>query len=226
MDMKFKLFMVLFLISFYSCTGYRSTVPGKNTNIPRVYTGEPQVEGDVQTGIASWYGIEEHNNKAASGERFDKNELTAAHKTLPMDTIVRVTNLDNGKDVVVRINDRGPFVKDRIIDLSYAAANQIEMFGPGTAPVKVEIISIENREEKYFDPKYMVQIASFKNEDNAAKLKSKLESDFKNIFIQEIKIESDKYFRVRIGAFDTRKQAEEQSKRLKKLGYKPTIKLE
>jgi rare lipoprotein A len=210
----------------YSCIGYRSTIPEKPSHVPEKYQEKPRVEGDVQTGVASWYGVEEHNNRAASGERFDKNELTAAHKTLPMDTIVRVTNLENGKDVVVRINDRGPFVKDRIIDLSYAAAEQIDMLGPGTASVKVEVISTPNREENYFDPKYIVQVGSFKDEQNATKLKDKLAQDFNNINIQEFVLESEKYYRVRIGGFDTRQQAEKESKRLKKLGYKPAIKLE
>jgi rare lipoprotein A len=91
-----------------------------------------------QTGMASYYGSELHGHKTASGERFDMYKLTAAHPSLPFGACVRVTNLANGKSVVVRINDRGPHTKRRIIDLSYAAAKQIGMVGTGTAKVKID----------------------------------------------------------------------------------------
>jgi rare lipoprotein A len=93
-----------------------------------------------EQGIASWYGKKFHGRRTASGERYDMHQLTAAHKTLPFGTRVRVTNLDNGRRVVVRINDRGPFIKGRIIDLSYAAARQVEMLEAGTARVRVEVV--------------------------------------------------------------------------------------
>jgi rare lipoprotein A len=97
--------------------------------------------GSAQTGKASWYGKPYHGRTTASGERYNMHAQTAAHKTLPFGTKVRVTNLENGKDTVVRINDRGPFVKGRIIDLSYSAANQIKMVQSGVVSVKVEILS-------------------------------------------------------------------------------------
>lgn len=96
----------------------------------------------VEEGMASYYGDEFDGRQTASGEIFDQDELTAAHKTLPFQTKVRVTNLSNGKDVVVKINDRGPFVEGRIIDLSYAAAQAIGMIGKGTAKVKIEVIEL------------------------------------------------------------------------------------
>jgi rare lipoprotein A len=96
--------------------------------------------GATQEGIASWYGPGFHSRRTANGEVYNQYGLTAAQKTLPHRTRVRVTNLTNGKDVLVRINDRGPFVDDRIIDLSYTAAREIEMIGPGTAPVRVEVL--------------------------------------------------------------------------------------
>jgi len=92
-------------------------------------------------GIASWYGPNFHGRRTASGEIYNMYDYTAAHKTLPLGTYVRVINLENGKSVVVRINDRGPFVKNRIIDLSYAAAKKIDMIDKGTARVKLQIIS-------------------------------------------------------------------------------------
>lgn len=96
--------------------------------------------GDTASGIASWYGPDFHGKKTSNGEIYNMHGMTAAHKTLPMNTMVKVTNLRNGKTAVVRINDRGPFVSGRIIDLTKAAASKIAMIGTGTAPVKLEIV--------------------------------------------------------------------------------------
>jgi rare lipoprotein A len=100
----------------------------------------PPIVDGVQTGVASWYGPGFHGNRTANGEIFDQYELTAAHPSLPLGTRVMVTNLANGRAVEVRINDRGPFVDNRVIDLSYAAARVIGMIGPGTSPVRIEIL--------------------------------------------------------------------------------------
>lgn len=227
-----KYFFLFLLVTICSCIGNKPEVnpkyypETKNSEQPRRMMIKPKIQGETQVGMASWYGLDEHDQKAASGERFDKNDFTAAHKTLPMDSIVMVTNLENGKDVVVRINDRGPFVKDRIIDLSYAAAKQIGMLGPGTASVKVEVISTPNRNDNYFEPKYVVQVGSFRDENNANKLKEKLSHDFDNINIQEFELKSEKYFRVRLFGYNTRQEAQDESDKLRKLGYKPSIKLE
>lgn len=99
----------------------------------------------VETGIASWYGPGFHANKTASGERYDQNELTAAHRTLQMPSLVRVTNLDNGRSVVVRVNDRGPFARGRIMDVSAKAAELLGMVRTGTARVKLELLADESR---------------------------------------------------------------------------------
>ena len=99
--------------------------------------------GSRYRGIASWYGPDFHGRKTSSGEYYNMYDFTAAHKTLPMNTIVKVTNLNNGKSTIVRINDRGPFVKNRIIDLSYAAAKQIGMVNTGTAPVEIEVLGFD-----------------------------------------------------------------------------------
>jgi rare lipoprotein A len=100
--------------------------------------------GSIETGKASYYANKYHGRATASGERFDTNELTAAHKTLPFGTRVRVTNLDNGKSVTVRINDRGPFVKGRVIDLSLAAAKRIDMINAGLANVEVRQVGADH----------------------------------------------------------------------------------
>lgn len=102
--------------------------------------GGSYAPGTALRGEASYYGRGFHGRKTASGEKFDMHALTAAHRTLPMGTRVRVTNLDNGRTVVVRINDRGPFHKRRIIDVSYAAAHKLDMLRSGVVPVKLEIL--------------------------------------------------------------------------------------
>ncbi len=108
-----------------------------------ISTARETKAGVVRTidGIASWYGPRFHGRKTANGERYDQNQLTAAHKSLPFNTKVRVTNKRNGKSVVVRINDRGPFVGKRVIDLSRGAANVVDMIGAGVAPVTIEVLS-------------------------------------------------------------------------------------
>lgn len=127
-----------------------------------------------ETGYASWYGGKFQGRQTASGEIFDTNKLTAAHKTLPFGTEVEVTNLDTGKSVQVRINDRGPFVEGRIIDLSRAAAAEIGMMGTGIAPVKVEIVKAHTESDGPGVSHYSIQIASFSAEENAQRLRSRL----------------------------------------------------
>ena len=125
---KFGIFAFVFAMQFLACS-----------SVPRFYSHK--VKNDVmtyQTGVASYYADDFHGKKTSNGETFDMNELTAAHRTLPFGTKVKVINQNNGKSVVVRINDRGPFLKGRIIDLSEAAAKKIDMISSGTAPVKLE----------------------------------------------------------------------------------------
>lgn len=104
--------------------------------LPQAYAGD-----GVLSGVASWYGPGFHGRHTANGERYNMNDMTAAHKTLKFGTKVRVTNQNNGRSVVVRINDRGPYVGSRIIDLSKSAAQAIDMIGPGTAAVTVEVLA-------------------------------------------------------------------------------------
>jgi rare lipoprotein A len=101
---------------------------------------DPSLTTWTQTGIASWYGEPFHGRQTASGERYDMNKLTCAHKTLPFDTRLRVENLDNGRAVTLRVNDRGPFVEGRIVDVSRKAAQELGMIGPGTARVRITVI--------------------------------------------------------------------------------------
>lgn len=131
----------------------------------------------LETGVASWYGPNFHGKLTANGETYDMDGFTAAHRTLPFNTEVLVENLDNGKTVKVRINDRGPFAKERIIDLSRAAANQVDMIGPGTARVRIYLTKgdIENsRVTNLKIANYTVQLGSFADEAAAKRQSSQI----------------------------------------------------
>jgi rare lipoprotein A len=131
--------------------------------------------GQTETGEASWYGHPYHGRRAANGEIYDMEKLTAAHRTLPFDTWLRVLNLDNSKTVEVRITDRGPFVEGRIIDLSHAAARAIDMLGPGTARVRLEVI----RTPDYVSPDvFAVQVGAFRDRANAERLRAEMEARY------------------------------------------------
>jgi len=121
---------------------------------------EPELQG-----FASWYGGKFHGRLTSSGEVFDTNEMTAAHRTLPFGTVVKVTNLDNGRSAVVKINDRGPFVEGRVIDLSRAAAEEIDMLGQGVARVSLEIVSFSTDKDNV----YAIQVGAYGLEKNAEK---------------------------------------------------------
>lgn len=132
--------------------------------------------GEIENGLASWYGPKFHGKRTSSGEIYDMHAMTAAHKTFPMNTIVKVTNLNNSKSVIVRINDRGPFVKGRIIDLSKQAAAKLDIISTGTAPVKVEVLGFNGDKISKDAPKekqifvggnFMVQIGAFRNLNGA-----------------------------------------------------------
>lgn len=186
-----------------------------------------KIEGSTQTGLASWYGIEEHNNYAASGERFSKHDYTAAHKTLPMGTVVRVTNLENGRDVIVKINDRGPFIGDRIIDLSHAPAQSIDMVQKGVVKVKVEVVSTPStKTSNYFTPEYTVQVASYSNMSSANNVKRTLDRQYNNVRVESVKIKGNKYYRVRVGRYDSKNDAKKAASKLRKQGYTTRVILE
>jgi rare lipoprotein A len=130
--------------------------------------------GAAETGLASWYGHPYHGRAAASGEIYDMEKLTAAHRTLPFQTWVRVENLQNGKRVEVRITDRGPFVAGRIIDVSHAAARVIGLIGPGVARVRVEVIRAPETPPAA-PARFAVQVGAFRDQRNAERLRAEME---------------------------------------------------
>ena len=174
----------------------------------------------MQTGTASWYGPGFHGNRTSSGEIYDQYELTAAHPTLPLGTRVAVTNLQNGRAVEVRVNDRGPFVKGRTIDLSYAAARSLGMLGPGTVPVRIEVLGAT---AVPLTASYSVQVGAFTDRDNAVRLQRTLAHRFDGVYIATLEGKAGRYYRVRLGHFERREQAVGVARSVAPLGLSPVI---
>ncbi len=177
--------------------------------------------GETFNGIASWYGPNFHGKFTSNGERYNMYDLTAAHKTLPMNTILRVTNRRNGKSVIVRINDRGPFVNNRIIDLSKAAAIRIGMIATGTAPVRLEVIGFATKNQiptkkqlKKLPKKYIqqggfaLQIASFSRFQGALKTQQKYNGvDGYTTVIKDVTNNNGRIYKVWLTGFKSEKEA-------------------
>ena len=176
--------------------------------------------GNVQKGLASWYGPDFHGKLTSNREIYNMHALTAAHKTLPFGAYVRVINLNNGKSIVVRINDRGPFIKGRIIDLSYAAARKLGLDIAGVAPVKIKVL--KQYSPKKSSQKFSVQVGSFSHKKNAKILQKKLQKNYRNVYISKIKTSFNTLYRVRIKVRSI-KSAEKVVKKLMKQGHKAHI---
>ena len=150
---------------------YRSTMKPYTVR-GQVYYPIPAIEGEIFIGKASWYGPNFHGHKTSNGEIYNMHKRTAAHKTLPINTYVKVTNLKNGKVTVVRINDRGPFVSGRIIDLSYQAAKEIGLIKYGVVPVRLEVVSADKRANKYAKIQTHSKVALTKRTKNGKSIKT------------------------------------------------------
>jgi len=178
----------------------------------------------VQEGVASWYGPGFHGNPTSSGETYDMFQMTAAHRTLPLGTRVLVTNLENHRTVEVTVNDRGPFVKDRVIDLSYSAARVLGMVGPGTTKVRLEILGdppggqVADFSAKPF---YSLQLGAFSDLARAHTLKKELESLVGplGVRITQVQMGTQELYRVRVGRFEDREQAMARANELAGRGY-------
>jgi rare lipoprotein A len=190
----------------------------KERAVPETKIEKMESKG-VQYGVASWYGGEFHGRPTSSGEIYDMYQLTCAHNTLPLGTIVMVTNLENGRSLELKVNDRGPFVKERIIDVSYAAAQMLGMWGKGTAPVKVEVVSFGIEPVQRFT----LQVGSFTDETNAQKLAEQLRRSFENVYVATMETLTQKYHRVRVGQFETRDAALIIAEKLSQMGFKVLV---
>lgn len=181
------------------------------------YQPLPDSKGFRQRGIASWYGKNFHGKKTSNGEIYDMYAMTAAHKTLPLGTYVRVQNLENNRELEVRINDRGPFIRGRIIDLSYTAAKQLGIVGPGTADVEIVALGTPAASDSdtghtfvqgdYYSGNFTFQVGAFANRGNAERLKRKLDEQYKNAHITLYDRGDKIFYRVRVGAFNTLEDA-------------------
>jgi rare lipoprotein A len=171
----------------------------------------PAAIEDNETGLASWYGHPYHGRPSASGEIYDMEQMTAAHRTLPFGTWVRVHDLDNEKSVDVRINDRGPFVDGRIIDLSHAAARAIAMIGPGTARVRLQILSLPALTGP---AEFAVQVGAFRSRENAERLRREMASKYGTARLVQ-RSGSPVLWRVLVGAESTQDNAAALAQRIR-----------
>lgn len=188
-------------------------VPQPYTVNGRIYQPMASCEGFEQEGVASWYGADFHGKKTSSGEIYDMHAMTAAHKTLPLGTSLRVTNQSNGRQVVVRVNDRGPFVGNRILDLSYAAAQRLGVVGPGTAPVRIEALGVARTDARgnvtyqtvssYDAGSYAVQIGAFTMDENARRLADRYRRELGHASVRTGRVDGRLFYRVWVGRYDS-----------------------
>jgi rare lipoprotein A len=164
----------------------------------------------VEIGMASWYGPPYNHHRGSNGEIYEQNALTAAHRTLPLNSVVRVTNMETKRSVVVRITDRGPFIEDRIVDLSLAAAKAVDVWRAGTAQVKLEVLSAPAPIAE--GGRWCVQIGAFQNEHQARKLKEKLQSRYETANVVQFTGPTGEWVRLRPQNDDKRQAQEVASK--------------
>lgn len=197
----------------------------------RRYYVMKEAAGYREQGIASWYGTKFHGRTTSSGEPYDMYAMTAAHKTLPLPSYVRVTHRGNGRSIIVRVNDRGPFVGDRIIDLSYAAAVRLGMHNEGTALVDVELIeaqesmpmvaSVSPEMPPARAETVWLQVGAFSDEGNAARLKERLaRKGINDVVLSAEQHERQPIYRVRIGPLSAVDDIERMLERMRELGIK------
>ncbi|MCK5041733.1 MAG: septal ring lytic transglycosylase RlpA family protein [Sphingomonadales bacterium] len=197
----------------------------------RWYT--PKVEPNyTEVGFASWYGPQFHGKDTANGEVFDMNQLTAAHRTLPLPSYVRVTNLSNGRSVVLRVNDRGPFANERILDVSRRGAQMLGFEQKGVQRVRVEVVDPSGRsraENRTDEPErsvqvaaameYFVQVASFNNRQSANRLLNEIDDVVDNSYVESASVRGDVVYRVRVGPFSAERTANRALTRIKRQGH-------
>jgi rare lipoprotein A len=220
----FRTAFLLFLASLSILIG--CSVPVTTTAPPAPPVEKASKPGPSQTGFASWYGPGFHGKLTASGRAYDQHDLTAAHRTLPLGTRVRVTNLSSGKSTEVTITDRGPFAKDRIIDLSYTAAQELGMIEKGTARVRLEVLDGPIKVDQIRpELDYTLQFGSFGQMDKAMRLKELLNQAFPPSDVSIVRFDKDgsTYYRVQAGVFTDRDAAEARARRMTEQGFSVII---
>ncbi|MDH5191213.1 MAG: septal ring lytic transglycosylase RlpA family protein [Gammaproteobacteria bacterium] len=198
----------------------------------RYYTKKSS-KGFIQRGVASWYGTKFHGRKTSNGERYDMYAMTAAHKTLPIPTYVEVTNLHNGKKIIVRVNDRGPFESNRIIDLSYTAAHKLGILGKGTGLVEIRAIDprtpesdkpVQVRAPEPATPvatSLYLQVGAFSERTNAEELRSWLQTSLESgVKVDSVDQKKQPLYRVKVGPIETVEEIDRLSGQLASLGIK------
>ena len=195
----------------------------------------PSAQSYKEDGIASWYGDIFHGKPTSSGEVYNMYGMTAAHKTLPLGAYVKVTNKNNGVTVILRVNDRGPFVAGRVIDLSYTAAQKLGMLQPGTIPVRVEAVQVAEQTQMKGETvwkaeavpnfqygNFSIQVGAFQQMANALKMRKALQQIYEKVSIQPPTArdrENERYYRVQVGAYKDLHKAQKDADRLKQNGY-------
>jgi rare lipoprotein A len=203
-----------------SCAG-KAPLPVPAAVEPPASTHAPALAQEQvyrETGTASWYGREFHGRRTADGGTFDQEGLSAAHRILPLGTIIRVTNLNNSKTIDVRVSDRGPFVRGRILELSHGAAKALGFVREGTAQVKIETLApVRN------DGVYTVQAAAFVEEENAKTLKGRLQAKYETVYIVPGETNIGTFYRVRVGLYPSEEKAERIAAKLALDGLEPVV---
>ncbi len=176
-------------------------------------------EGTAQRGLASWYGSKFHGKPTASGEIYDMYGLSAAHRELPLGTRISVKNLDNGRSVKVRVNDRGPFVRGRVLDLSYGAAQKLGMVEVGLARVEIHVLEVgQGLSGPHRGSRYTVQAGAFRDPANARETEARL-AGFAGVEV----LSGGGWYRVRVGLFESREEAEKVLRDVRRKGFDAVI---
>jgi rare lipoprotein A len=236
-DVLLHRFCLIILLFLFAACGTTPPPPNTKTSIPYDVDGKryyplPSSAGYSQRGLASWYGPKFHGRTTANGERYDMYGYTAAHKTLPFNTHVQVTNLENNESTVVRINDRGPFVKGRIIDLTYAAAHALGMAEDGVVPVRIEALGYARERNQggelvreYVKPAsyqlgdFTIQVGAFVQEENARRLHASLNGKYRRTTVNILDRGAQRFYRVRVGKYSDLDEAQEAAEQLQQQGF-------
>ena len=230
----FRILLVTFSFVLVACAGTSPTSQKGDyyTVAGKRYYPIASSSGFVQRGLASWYGGQFHGRLTSNGERYNMYGRTAAHKTLPFNTYVRVTNLRNGRKTIVRINDRGPFVSGRIIDLTYTSAHELAMVEDGVVPVKIEAlgyarkkleagkwVQVYEKPASYMEGDFTIQVGAFTVRENALRLHASLSQKYREASVMVFDRGDQRFYRVRVGRYSRLEQAEAGAERLQGEGF-------